>query len=150
MAFVTGPALPSLRSARTPSTCNVRMSAESEKPVTRRALIAGVIAAAAAASLPKDALAEREYPNVGFLGGSDVVDVNNANVRAYKQFPGFYPGLAGLIVSNGPYKSVDDIFKIPDLSPAQKSTLEKFKSNLVTLKPVAEYELDKINNGMYK
>ncbi|CDF33931.1 Photosystem II 12 kDa extrinsic protein, chloroplastic [Chondrus crispus] len=151
MAFVTGPALPSLRAARATSTCTVRMAADAaEEPVSRRAIIAGVVAAAAAAALPKVANAEREYPNVGFLGGSDVIDVNNANVRAYVKFQGFYPTLAGLIVANGPYKSVDELFALPDLTPQMKTTLEKYKDNLTALEPTPEYELDKFNNGLYR
>lgn len=150
MAFVTGPALPSARAARASATCTVRMSADSREPVSRRALIAGVAAAAAAAALPKGAFAEREYPNVEFLGGSDVIDVNNANVRAYTKFKGFYPTLAGMIVANGPYKSVDELFELPDLSPEQKIVLEKYKDNLTALEPTPEYELDKFNNGLYR
>lgn len=113
-------------------------------------MIAGVIAAAAAAALPKDALAEREYPNIGFLGGGDQIDINNANVRAYLKYQGFYPGLAGLIVTNGPYKSVDEVFNIPEITADQKKVLEKYKSRLVALEPKPDYELDKINNGLYK
>lgn len=100
--------------------------------------------------MPKDALAEREYPNIGFLGGSDIIDVNNANVRSYAKLQGFYPTLAGMIVSNGPYKSVDELFNLKDLTPAQKTALEKYKGNLVALEPSPQYELDKINNGLYK
>lgn len=148
MAFVTGPALPATRASRTASVCNVRMSSDS--PVSRRALLAGAVAAAAAAVLPKDALAEREYPNIGFLGGGEQIDINNANVRTYAKFQGFYPGLATLIVSNGPYRSVEELYDLPGITSTQKKTLDKYKMNLVALQPAAEYVIDKINNGMYK
>lgn len=55
---------------------------------------------------------------VGYLGGSDKVDVNNANVRVYARFPGMYPSAAGKIVSHGPYKSVGDLYNIPGLTGA--------------------------------
>lgn len=147
MAFVTGAALPSARLARPSAVCNVRMSSEA---VSRRALLSGAAAAALAAALPNGALAEREYPNVGFLGGSETIDVNNANVRAYAKFRGFYPTLAGLIVSNGPYKSVDELYNLPGLTDAQKTALDNYKDNLIALDPTPEYELDKINNGLYR
>lgn len=151
MAFVSGPALPATRASRATSTCTIRMTAPSEEGnVTRRTLLASALAAVATTLLPGNARAEREYPNVGFLGGSDQIDVNNANVRAYAKYPGFYPGLAGIIASNGPYESVDELDKLPGLSSAQKKTLADFKDKLVALPPSAEYELDKINNGLYR
>lgn len=55
---------------------------------------------------------------VGYLGGSDKIDVNNANVRVYAKFPGMYPSAAGKIVSHGPYKSVGDLYNIPGLTGA--------------------------------
>ena len=53
---------------------------------------------------------------MGYLGGSDKVDLNNANVRVYARFPGMYPTVAGKIVSHGPYKAVGDVYSIPGLS----------------------------------
>lgn len=118
--------------------------------MTRRAILSGAVAAVLAAALPKDALAKREYANVGYLGGSDTIDVNNANVRAYVKLRGFYPTLAGLIASNGPYKSIDELYNLPGLTDAQKTALDSFKTQLVALEPSPEYELDKINNGLYR
>lgn len=118
--------------------------------VTRRAALAGALSLLASALPAKMARAEREYANVGYLGGMDKVDVNNANVHAYMQFPGFYPNLAGLIAANGPYENVDELYKLPGLSSNQKKTLEKYINHLVALTPVPEYEIDKINNGAYK
>lgn len=127
------------------------MSAKEEPVVSRRALLTGAVAAAAAAIvLPKDSLAEREYPNVGYLGGGDVIDVNNANVRVYQKLRGFYPGLAGLIVANGPYESVDELYKLPGLSPEQKAALDRSKNKLTALKPAPEYVIDRFNNGLYR
>jgi hypothetical protein len=57
-------------------------------------------------------------PGVGYLGGSDKIDLNNANVRVYARFPGMYPSAAGKIVSHGPYKSVSDLYNIPGLTGA--------------------------------
>lgn len=152
MAFVTGPALPATRAATSSSVCNVRMSGDAETPkLTRRAALAAAAAAVTATvAAPLASLANIEYANVGFLGGGDVIDVNNANVRAYLKLPGFYPGLAGLIVSNGPYKSTDEISSLPGITAAMKESLSKYKDNLIALEPAPEYELDKLNNGLYR
>lgn len=53
---------------------------------------------------------------VGYLGGGDKVDLNNANVRAYVKYPGLYPTIAGKIVSHGPYKNVGDVFSASGLT----------------------------------
>ena len=40
------------------------------------------------------------------------VDLNNASVRRFQQYPGMYPTLAGKIVLGGPYDSVDDVLAL--------------------------------------
>jgi photosystem II PsbU protein len=151
MAFVTGSALPVTRAASQPSVCSVRMSADETPRVTRRAAMTAAVAAAAAALIaPVASQANIEYANVGYLGGGDQIDVNNANVRAYLKIPGFYPGLAGLIVKNAPYKSTDEINKIPELTETMKATLVKYKENLVALEPAPEYQIDMYSNGLYR
>lgn len=152
MAFVPGPALPSTHVARSSSTCHVRMSSEqsNDSTISRRALLASSLAAAAGILLPKAVRAEREYPYVGFLGGGEQIDVNNANVRAYMKLKGFYPSLAGLIAANGPYKSVDDLYNIPGLTGPMKQLIDDNKEKLVVLPATFEYSVDKINNGLYR
>lgn len=154
MAFVSGAPLPLSSQARTTrGTCSMRADDGSQKKVMSRraALSAGLAAmASAAVSVVLPANAEREYANVGFLGGGDVIDVNNANVRVYQKLAGMYPTLAGKIVANGPYKSVDELYKLPDLTANQKALLDKYKGNLTALEPAAEYVIDKFNNGLYR
>eukprot|EP00929_Paragymnodinium_shiwhaense_P106509 TRINITY_DN7196_c0_g1_i2.p1 TRINITY_DN7196_c0_g1~~TRINITY_DN7196_c0_g1_i2.p1 ORF type:complete len:192 (+),score=42.62 TRINITY_DN7196_c0_g1_i2:113-688(+) len=110
-------------------------------------------AAAAAATLvatPMAASALVDYEGIEFLGGSDRVDINNAPVQAYRQYPGFYPTAAGKIASNGPYKSVEDIYNIPGVTEATKAIFKKYEKQLVCLPVSPAYFLDRINNGMYK
>merc|ERR1712127_613972 len=126
-----GPAaVPALRSTNAAS-C-MQMNAEG---VSRRDF-AG-LAGAAMIAAPALANADTEYANVPFLGGSDQVDVNNANIRVYTRFPGMYPAIAGILVKNGPYKSKEDIMaKIGDkLTPEMKAIYSKYEKNLVALKP---------------
>jgi len=148
MAFVSGAGAAVAAQKKTSARCAaVRMSAES---VSRREVIAGAAAALAAIVAVPAVRADIEYPNVGFLGGSDQIDVNNANIRAYAKYPGMYPNIAGLICKGGPYDSVSDLYKIPGLTDKQKEVLKKYEGNLVALPPRPEYMIDRFNNGLYR
>jgi photosystem II PsbU protein len=127
------------------SRSNTVMNAEKNNAVA-----AGLFAAATAASFlaPELASAKIEYEGVPYLGGSEKVDVNNANVRVYSKFPGLYPTIAGKIVSNGPYKNVGEIYSL--LTDAEKTVLKKYEDKLLALEPAPEYVIDRINNGLYR
>lgn len=111
---------------------------------------AACAAAAAVVSVPLAAHAVRDYENIAYLGGSEVVDINNANVRVYLKMPGMYPTVAGKVVKNGPYASAADVFNIPGLTGQEKEVLKKYESRFVAKKPEADYVIDKFNNGLYK
>eukprot|EP00929_Paragymnodinium_shiwhaense_P079504 TRINITY_DN413_c0_g1_i4.p1 TRINITY_DN413_c0_g1~~TRINITY_DN413_c0_g1_i4.p1 ORF type:complete len:194 (+),score=66.18 TRINITY_DN413_c0_g1_i4:70-651(+) len=111
---------------------------------------AAAAAAATVAAAPLAASALVDYEGIEFLGGSDRVDINNAPVQAYRQFPGFYPTAAGKIASGGPYKNVEDVYNLPGLTDASKAVIKKYEKNLVCLPVSPAYFLDRINNGMYK
>lgn len=64
----------------------------------------------------------------------DKVDLNNSSVRAFQQFPGLYPTLAGKIVLGGPYDNVDDVLKL-ELTSRQKELFEKYKANFTVTPP---------------
>lgn len=115
----------------------------------RRAFI-GAAAAAVVAASPMAANAVRDYENVGLLGGAETVDINNANVRVYLKMPGMYPNAAGKIAANGPYNSVSEIYNIPGLTSEEKAVMKKYESRFVTKAQVAEYVIDRINNGLYR
>ncbi len=80
------------------------------------------------------------------------VDLNNANVRAFRQYQGLYPTLAGMIVKNAPYQKVDDVLKIPGLSERQKEILQANLQNF-TVTDVEDALVeggDRFNNGIYR
>lgn len=122
------------------------------RTVTRRALLSIVGAAAVAAILGRagSASARIDYEGVPYLGGSDKIDVNNANVRAYKKMPGMYPTAAKKIVQGAPYNSPDDILKNPELTESEKESIKKYMDRFLTLPPQSEYVLDQVNNGIYR
>ncbi|KAJ8600401.1 hypothetical protein CTAYLR_001431 [Chrysophaeum taylorii] len=117
---------------------------------TRRAFFQGAAAATAAPIAVQVANADVDYAGVGYLGGSTKVDINNANVRAYVKLPGMYPTVGGKIATNGPYKSVADIYSIKGLSEKEKAIVKKYEARLVALEPSPMYVIDRINNGLYR
>merc|ERR1712174_2582 len=96
---------------------------------------AAALGVAGLAAFAPEAKAIRDYDNVGYLGGGNVVDVNNANIRVYLKMPGLYPNVAGKIASNGPYKSVGDLYQIPGLSQAEKDLIKKYEPRFTAQPP---------------
>mmetsp|Transcript_6403 Transcript_6403/g.11394 ORF Transcript_6403/g.11394 Transcript_6403/m.11394 type:complete len:161 (+) Transcript_6403:206-688(+) len=66
---------------------------------------------------------------------SEKVDINGAFVVDYKAFPGFFPHAAGKIASNGPYKTVKDIYNIPGITENDKAMFKKYEKELTVLPP---------------
>lgn len=79
------------------------------------------------------------------------IDLNNTNVRAFRQYPGMYPTLARIVVENAPYENVEDVLNLEGLSDRQKKTLQtNLDKFTVTQVEVGLTEGDdRINNGMY-
>ena len=115
---------------------------------SRREFLSAFGVAAGMAAFAPAANAIRDYENVGLLGGSSVVDVNNANVRVYLKMQGMYPTVAGKIASNGPYATVSEIYNIPGLTGKEKELIKKYESRFTAQKPSADYVIDRINNGL--
>jgi len=111
---------------------------------------AAALGVAGLAAFAPEAKAIRDYDAVGLLGGGNIVDVNNANVRVYLKMPGLYPNVAGKIASNGPYKSVGDLYNIKGLTGTEKDLIKKYESRFTVTAPSADYVIDRINNGLYR
>lgn len=79
------------------------------------------------------------------------VDLNNANIRAFRDFRGFYPKLASEIIKNAPYDSVEDVLDIPGLSDTQKARLQANLDKFTVTPPAKELIEgdDRINPGVY-
>ncbi|MFN7661071.1 MAG: photosystem II complex extrinsic protein PsbU [Dolichospermum sp.] len=80
------------------------------------------------------------------------IDLNNTNIAAFQKYPGLYPTLAKKIIKNAPYKKVEDVLNIPELSDRQKVLVQANLDNFT----VTEFEPnfnegdDRINNGIYR
>mmetsp|Transcript_35940 Transcript_35940/g.111268 ORF Transcript_35940/g.111268 Transcript_35940/m.111268 type:complete len:136 (-) Transcript_35940:49-456(-) len=117
---------------------------------SRRAFLGKVAGAATGAAVAAPAFADTDYAGLPYLGGSSKIDINNANVRVYVKLPGMYPGAAGKIASNGPYKSVSEVYSIKGMSEKEKAAIKKIESRLITLEPSPMYVIDRLNNGLYR
>lgn len=53
------------------------------------------------------------------------VDLNNAGIVEYKEFPGMFPRVAGLVCSHGPYRRVKDFYSIPNVSVTNKLDVDE-------------------------
>ena len=69
------------------------------------------------------------------------IDLNNANLSAFTDCPGFYPTLAKLIVVNGPYEQVEDVLTISDLSKRQQELLQANLENFTVNQAVIPIEM---------
>jgi len=117
---------------------------------SRKQEVACVAAAAAMVASPMAANAMIDYDGVKYLGSGDKVDINNANIQAYRQFPGMYPTVAGKIVTHGPYNTVQDLYNIEGMTDQLKGILKKYEGNLLVLPVSPAYYLDRLNNGHYR
>ncbi len=80
------------------------------------------------------------------------IDVNNTNIAAFRKFRGLYPTIAGKVVSNAPYDSVEDILDIPNLRQIEKDRLQQ-NMDIFTISdpdPALVEGADRFNNGVYK
>lgn len=79
------------------------------------------------------------------------VDLNNATIRAFRDFRGFYPNLASKIIQNAPYERVEDVLNIPGLSDTQKARLQANLDKFTVTEPAKELNEgdDRINPGVY-
>jgi photosystem II PsbU protein len=133
----------------TPSGVQQRSATATALSADRRDFLASAAAAAVggmAFVMPANAI--RDYENIGLLGGGEIVDINNANIRVYLKMPGLYPTVAGKLVTNSPYKSVADIYNIPGLTGPEKEIMKKYEARFVTKTPSADFVIDRFNNGL--
>eukprot|EP01083_Nonionella_stella_P015958 44638_1 len=88
------------------------------------ALAESVVIAPSSSQVEDNEIVKEQRTVVGKL------DINNAAVADYMEFPGMYPKIGGKIANNGPYKSVKDIYNIKGLSSAEIGTIKKYESKL--------------------
>ncbi len=61
------------------------------------------------------------------------IDLNNSDIRDFRDLRGFYPNLAGKIIKNAPYQEVEDVLISPDSRPLKKSVYRLIWRNLPLL-----------------
>jgi len=110
--------------------------------------------AAMAAPSPIVAAVDGELTNAADAKRVEIgykIDLNNTNIRQFRQFRGMYPTLAAMIVNNAPYEKVEDILALPDLTESQKARLEENLKNFVVTpqEPFLNEGDERFNNGIY-
>lgn len=80
------------------------------------------------------------------------LDLNNANVQAFTDYPGMYPTLARKILLNAPYDSVEEVLNLPGLTDRQVSILKDNMDNFTVTPPdpALVEGADRFNNGVYR
>jgi photosystem II PsbU protein len=80
------------------------------------------------------------------------IDVNNTNIASFRKFRGLYPTIAGKVVSNAPYNSIEDVLDIPGLSQVERDRLEQNIGifSISAPDPALVEGADRFNNGVYK
>ncbi len=80
------------------------------------------------------------------------IDLNNTNLRAFRQYQGMYPSLASIIVRNAPYENVQDVLKIAGLTERQLQILQENldKFTVTDVEQALVEGDDRINNGIYR
>jgi photosystem II PsbU protein len=79
------------------------------------------------------------------------IDLNNSDIRDFRELRGFYPNLASKIIQNAPYEKVEDVLEIPGLSERQQARLQANLDNFTVTEPSDVYIQggDRINPGVY-
>ncbi|MBD2480698.1 photosystem II complex extrinsic protein PsbU [Planktothrix sp. FACHB-1365] len=79
------------------------------------------------------------------------LDLNNSDLRDFRQYKGMFPKLGSLIILNAPYDSVEDVLKISGLTEQQKEILQQNLENFTVTPPESVFiEGDqRLNVGAY-
>ncbi len=79
------------------------------------------------------------------------IDLNNSDIRDFRDLRGFYPNLASKILKNAPYQEIEDVLNIPSLSEGQKARLQANLDKFTVTEPAKEFIEgdDRINPGVY-
>lgn len=101
----------------------------------------------AEATMPRNAIDDKLTTEYSYK-----LDINNTNVAAFRKYRGLYPTIAGKIVRNAPFESLEDILDIPGLSDIEKSRILE-NMDVFSISPpnpaLVEGD-DRYNNGAYK
>jgi photosystem II PsbU protein len=79
------------------------------------------------------------------------IDLNNSDIRDFRDLRGFYPNLAGKIIKNAPYDKVEDVLDISGLSETQQKRLQANLDSFTVTPPSKEFNEgdDRFNPGVY-
>lgn len=92
-----------------------------------------------------------DLPETSFIkADSSKIDLNNANIYAFRKVPGMYPNLGRIIIENAPYDSLDEVLNIPGLTSEQKQRIQENADKFALFKPDNSMNRERINNSTYR
>ena len=95
---------------------------------------------------PRINKADRKLGEIG-----EKIDLNNSNVRVFRQYRGMFPTLAAVIIDNAPFEKVEDVLEIPGLTEPQIKVLKANLDNFTATPPesVLLEGDNRLNVGIY-
>ena len=73
-----------------------------------------------------------------------MIDGSDPSQGEYMSLQGMFPHAAGKIASNGPYQSVSEIYKIPELTDHDREMFKKYE-HLFAVNPPGRAFYERIN-----
>lgn len=127
--------------------CGLGWLAPMQPALALTSLRGGSAPVVAVESVPRTVIDEKLSTEFG-----QKLDLNNSNIRLFRQYPGLYPNLARLIIKHAPYKSVEDVLNIPGLTEQQREVLQQNldKFTVTEVEPALVEGGDRYNPGIYK
>ncbi len=102
-------------------------------------------------SVYADELPETKLPKTNVIKvDSSTIDLNNANINAFKKISGFYPTLGRILIQNAPYRSLDDALNITGLSAAQQQKIKDNADKFTLNQPDNSLNRERYNNSIYR
>ncbi|NJK34831.1 MAG: photosystem II oxygen evolving complex protein PsbU [Oscillatoriales cyanobacterium SM2_2_1] len=100
-----------------------------------------VLADVAPAELPKTNFIEQDRSKI---------DLNNANIKEFREVRGMYPTLGRIIIEHAPYRSLDDVLSIKGLTEKQKDLIRNGADRFTLRQPDESMNRERINNALYR
>lgn len=122
------------------------------KAVVRFSIIAiWAIAILCNFGIPVYAVNAVELPKTNVIKvDSSTIDLNNANINAFKKISGFYPTLGRILIQNAPYRSLDDVLNIAGLTEAQQQKIKASADKFTLNQPDNSLNRERYNNSIYR
>jgi photosystem II PsbU protein len=92
-----------------------------------------------------------ELPRTNFIEQDrSKIDLNNANIKEFREVRGMYPTLGRIIIEHAPYRTLDDVLNIEGLTAKQQELIKKSADRFTLRQPDESMNRERINNALYR